>query len=141
MPNSAFDEATEVNLLERLQQIPLFEGMIKEDMIEIAKSATLHIVAPPKRIVRAGALRASMFLIASGEADIYEINKKGKETWMMSAGESETLELLSLLTEAPQRTTTRAKVESTIWEISSESIHTLFGHNPRDYGEHGGQSG
>ncbi|MFT5930384.1 MAG: hypothetical protein ACI9GE_000571 [Oceanospirillaceae bacterium] len=50
MPNSAFDEATEINLLERLQQIPLFEGMIKEDMIEIAKSATLHIVAPPERI-------------------------------------------------------------------------------------------
>ena len=71
-----------------------------------------------------------MYLIASGEADVYEVDETGKETWMAEVGEGETIGLMSLLTGSPQRTTIRARTETAVWEISSESLHEVFQKKP-----------
>jgi len=71
-----------------------------------------------------------MFLIASGAADVYEVDRRGNETLMATMGESETLGLMSLLLGIPQKTTVRAKEECAVWEISSESLHALFDRKP-----------
>ena len=130
LPNSAFDESSWRDLIERFKHVPMFEGMTKDDMEELAKSAAVHIVGPPERIIRAGSSRTSMFMVASGSADVYAVDQDGVETWMATIGESECLGLMSLLTGEPQRTTIRAKVEAVVWEISSESLHALFEHKP-----------
>ena len=75
-------------------------------------------------------MHSSMFLIASGSADVYEIDELGKETLMATVGESETLGLMALLTGSPQKTTIRAKEECAVWEISSESLHAVFDRKP-----------
>ena len=49
---------------------------------------------------------------------------------MASVGESETLGLMALLTGSPQKTTIRAKEESAVWEISSDSLHAVFDKRP-----------
>ena len=49
---------------------------------------------------------------------------------MASVCEGETVGLMSLLTGAPQRTTIRARTETAVWEISSESLHALFDRKP-----------
>lgn len=130
LPNSAYDDANWRDLIERFKQVPMFEGMIKEDMEELAESAKWHIFGPPERIVQAGSLSTSMFIIVSGLVDVYEVDVAGTETWMMSAGDSECIGIMSLLTGAPQRTTCRAKTETVLWEITSESLHTLFERKP-----------
>ncbi len=130
LPDSAYNDETWRDLLKRFKQVPMFEGMTKDDMEELAKSAILHIVGPPERIIRADSKRASMFMIASGQADVYEVDERGNETLMGSAGKSETLGLMTLLTGMPQRTTIRAREETAVWEISSESLHQLFDRKP-----------
>lgn len=128
--DSAFDDANWRSLVERFNQVPIFEGMTPDDTEEIARLAQLHIIGPPERVIRAGSKRTSMFLIASGAADVFEVDEHGNETWMASIGESETIGLMSLLTGRPQRTTIRAKQECAVWEIGSESLHALFDRKP-----------
>ena len=130
LPNSALDDTNWHNLVERFDQTPMFDGMTKEDMGELARNAELHVVGPPERIIRAGSKRSSMYLMAAGESDVYRVDDNGKETWMASVSEGETVGLMSLLTGAPQRTTIRARTECAVWEISSESLHTLFDRKP-----------
>jgi len=130
LANSAYDDSTWNMLVERFQQVPMFEGMTPEDMHELARSAKLHIVGPPEWIIKAGSEHHSMFLIASGAADVYEVDRRGNETLMATMGESETLGLMSLLLGIPQKTTVRAKEECAVWEISSESLHALFDRKP-----------
>ncbi len=130
LPDSAYDDATWRTLVERFNQVPMFEGMTPKDMEELARGANLHIIGPPEKIIRAGSKRSSMFLIASGSADVYEVDEKDNETLMASVGESETLGLMALLTGSPQKTTIRAKEECAVWEISSESLHALFDRKP-----------
>ena len=130
LPGSAYNEENWRDLTERFTQVPMFEGVTRADMEELAKCATLHIVGPPERIIRAGSKHTSMFMIATGSADVYEVDENGRETLMASAGPSETLGLMSVLTGDPQRTTIRAREESAVWEISSESLHQLFERKP-----------
>ena len=82
LPSSALEDSNWQALVERFDQTPMFDSITNEDMKELAQSATLHVVGPPERIIRAGSKRTSMYLIASGEADVYEVDSKGKETWM-----------------------------------------------------------
>ena len=130
MADSAYNDANWRALVERFDQAPMFEHMASDDIEEIARLATLHIVGPPEKIIRAGSKRSSMFLIASGSADVFEVDEFENETLMATVGESETLGLMSLLTGSPQRTTVRAKEECAVWEISSESLHALFDRKP-----------
>jgi len=130
LPGSAYDDATWRSLVERFNQVPMFEGMTPKDMEELARSAELHIIGPPEKIIRAGSTRSSMFLIASGSADVFEVDENEKETLMATVGESETLGLMALLTGSPQKTTIRAKEECAVWEISSDSLHALFDRKP-----------
>jgi small-conductance mechanosensitive channel/CRP-like cAMP-binding protein len=131
LPNSALDDSNWQALVERFDQTPMFDSVTNEDMKELAQSASLHVVGPPERIIRAGSKRTSMYLIASGEADVYEVDGKGKETWMAEICEGETVGLMSLLTGVPQKTTIRARSETAVWEISSESLHALFDKKPQ----------
>lgn len=130
LPSSSLEDNNWRALVERFNQTPMFDGMTNLDMDELARGASLHVVGPPERIIRAGSKRTSMYLIAAGEADVYEVNDEGEETWMASVGEGETVGLMSLLTGAPQRTTIRARTETAVWEISSESLHALFERKP-----------
>ena len=130
LPSSVLERNNWQALVERFDQVPMFEGMTQDDMADLARNASLHVVGPPERIIRAGSKRASMYLIASGEADVYEVDETGKETWMAEVGEGETIGLMSLLTGSPQRTTIRARTETAVWEISSESLHEVFQKKP-----------
>ena len=127
---SAYNESNWRDLVERFNQVPMFEGMTSSDMEELAKCAQLHIVGPPERIIRAGSKHTSMFLIASGEADVYEVDDFNNETLMATIGIDEPIGLMSLLTGSPQRTTIRAREECAVWEISSDSLHQIFDQKP-----------
>lgn len=130
LPSSPLEDSNWQTLVDQFDQTPMFESMTSEDMAELARSATLHVVGPPERIIRAGSKRTSMYLIASGKADVYALDENGKETWMAEVGEGETVGLMSLLTGVPQKTTIRARTETAVWEISSESLHDLFDKKP-----------
>ncbi len=130
LPSSVLERNNWRALVERFEQVPMFEGMTQDDMMDLARGASLHVVGPPERIVRAGSKRSSMYLIASGEAAVYEVDETGRETFMDEVREGETIGLMSLLTGSPQRTTIRAKTEAAVWEISSESLHEVFEKKP-----------
>ena len=127
---SAFNDLNWKALIDRFGQAPMFEGMDDEDRNELFRNAQLHVAGPPERIIKEGSSRTSMYLIASGEADVFEVDENNIETWMASVGEGETVGLMSLLTGSPQRTTVRARSETAVWEISSESLHAIFERKP-----------
>lgn len=129
--NSAYDEENFNELIERFCHIPVFEGMTDEDMEEMVKSAPFHIFGPPEHLTYAGAMHSSMFLIVSGEVDLFEVDEAGRETHMMTVSEYGYVGLMSLLTGAPQRTSIRAAKESVVCEITSEALHALFERKPK----------
>lgn len=130
LPSSALRDENWQALAKHFDQTPMFDGMTSEDMAELAQNAKLHVIGPPERIIRKGSKRASMYLIASGEADVYEVDNMGDETWMGEVGPGETLGLMALLTGEPQKTTIRARTEAAVWEIGSDSLHALFERKP-----------
>lgn len=130
LPDSVLDQTNWRALVERFDEVPMFDVMTREDMVELAKGATLRVVGPPERIIEAGSPRTSMFLIASGEGDVYEVDDDGRETWMARVTKGETVGLMSLLTGTPQRTTIRARTETAVWEISADSLHEVFAEKP-----------
>ena len=130
LPGSAYDDANWQMLMARFKQVPMFEGMTPDDMEELARSAKMHIVGPPERIVRAGSEHTSMFLIASGSAEVFEVDEHENETLMATMCETETVGLMSFITGRPQKTTVRAKEECAVWEIGSDSLHALFERKP-----------
>ena len=127
---SAYNESSWRDLVEQFGQVPMFEGMTKADMKELAKSATMRVLGPPEKIIEAGSTNTSMYIIAYGTAEVYEVDEHGRETYMASVGATESIGLMSLLIGAPQRTTIRAKEELGVWEISSDSLHELFEKKP-----------
>ncbi len=127
---SAYNESSWRDLFAQFEQVPMFEGMTDTDMKDLAKSAKIFVLGKPERIVTAGSSHTSMYLIAYGTAEVYEVDEHGRETYMATIGEGETIGLMSLLTGAPQRTTIRAKEELGVWEISSDSLHDLFEKKP-----------
>lgn len=127
---SGYNESSWRDLVAQFDQVPMFEGMTKVDMKGLAKSATMRILGSPEKIIDAGSTTTSMFLIAYGIAEVYEVDEHGRETFMTTIGETESIGLMSLLTGVPQRTTIRAKEEVGVWEISSDSLHELFEQKP-----------
>lgn len=130
LKGSAYNEESWRDLIAQFDQVPMFEGMTNDDMKDLAKSATMRILGSPERIIEAGSKNTSMFLIAYGTANVYEVDESGQETYMATVGEAETIGLMSLLTGEPQRTRVRAKEELAVWEISSDSLHDLFEKKP-----------
>lgn len=127
---SAYDDSSWRDLIAKFKSVPMFEGMTTDDMDYLAQQASLRVLGAPERIFEAGSETTSMFLIASGIADMYEVDGDGNETWMSKVEESETIGLMSLLTGSPPRTTVRARTEVAVWEIGSDSLHGLFQQKP-----------
>ncbi len=127
---SAYDEARWRDLVARFKEVPMFEGMTVDDMEELAQLATLRVMGPPELIMVAGSETTSLFLVAEGIADQFEVDEKGAETWMATVSHGDTVGLMSMLTGAPPRTTVRARTEVAVWEIHSESLHALFERKP-----------
>jgi len=127
---SAYNEASWKDLVAQFDQVPMFEGMTKSDMKELATSAIMHVIGPPEKVIEAGSTTTSMFFIAYGTAEVYEVDEYGRETYMATAGVTESIGLMSLLTGAPQRTTIRAIEELGVWEIKSDALHDIFEKKP-----------
>ncbi len=126
LSKSAYDNASWKELFEEFSHIPIFEGMTDTDMEELVKSAPFHVMGPPELITRAGAQHSSMFLLVSGAVDLYEVDTDGSETWMKECRAYDHFGLMSLLTGEPQLTTIRAKEETVICELTSETLHEFF---------------
>lgn len=130
LPDSAFDDSNWKDLVELFEQVPVFEQMTSQDIQELAKAADWKVFGPPERIVTVNQPSTSMFIISSGQVDVFEVMDDGTEIKMDEFVAGQPVGIMALLTGTQQRTTIRAAVETAAWEISSDALHAIFERSP-----------
>jgi len=130
LPGSAFDDSNWRDLVELLEQVPLFEKMNEIDIKDLAKAADWRIFGPPERIVSVSEIQTSMFIISSGKANVFEVMDDGSEVKMDEIDEGQPVGIMALLTGMQKRTNIRAAVETAAWEINSDALHAIFERRP-----------
>lgn len=130
LPGSMLDDSNWEDLVTLFNRVPVFEQMQEEDIQDLAKAANWRIFGPPERILSVSKTNSSMFIIASGRADVFEIMDDGSEIKMDELDPGQPVGIMAILTGASQQTTIRAAVETAAWEISSDALHAIFERRP-----------
>lgn len=130
LPDSLLDNSNWENLVTLFNRVPIFEQMQEEDIQDLAKGANWRIFGPPERIVSVSKTYSSMFIIATGRADVFEVMEDGSEIKMDELGPGQAVGIMTILTGVSQQTTIRAAVETAVWEINSDALHAIFERRP-----------
>jgi len=130
LPDSLLDDSNWEDLVTLFGRVPVFEQMLEEDIEDLAKTAKWRIFGPPERIVSVSETTTSMFIVASGRADVFEVIDDGSEIKMDELGPGQTAGIMAILTGASQQTTIRAAIETAAWEINSDALHAIFERRP-----------
>ena len=108
-------------LLEGLHRSSLFGVMNDEEASLLADGAVMKVFAPGEAVVQQGEPGSSLFIVLEGEMQILV---DGSE--VACIGKGRMFGEMSLLTGEPRRATVRATHESTLAEISKETLSTLL---------------
>lgn len=130
LPGSLLDGSNWEDLVTLFSRVPVFEQMQEEDIQDLAKTANWRIFGPPERIVSISDTNSSMFIIASGRAEVFEVMDDGSEIKMDEFGPGQPVGIMAILTGASQQTTIRAAIETAAWEINSDALHAIFERRP-----------
>lgn len=107
-------------------------GILGADEIKLlAENLTVQLYGPPEAIVHQGESGDSMFIIASGRADVtvfVEENKSNLKVATKEAGQY--FGEMTLLTGEPRSATVRATEDSVIYEIKKSTLSVLFSQRP-----------
>jgi len=104
--------------------------MQEEDIQDLAKAADWRIFGPPERILPVSDINSSMFIIASGRADVFEVMNNGSEIKLDELGPGQSVGIMIILTGASTKTVIRVAVETAAWEINSDALHAIFERRP-----------
>lgn len=130
LPDSFLDGSNWEDLATLFKRVPVFKQMQEEDIQDLAKASDWRVFGPPERIAPVSETNSSMFIIASGRADVFEVMDDGSEIKLDELGPGQSVGIMTILTGASQKTTIRAAIETAAWEINSDALHAIFERRP-----------
>lgn len=118
-----FSQDTKVSALARA---PLFEGLSKKELAELAKSTDDLEVAAGKVLCKEGELGHEFFVIVEGQA---EVKKGGREVGTMGPGDF--FGEIALVERSDRTATVTATTPLRFFVLTSQSFWSLLDHNPQ----------
>ena len=127
-PTEAFTENPD-EIFERLNNIPIFTPLCKEEIQTLASSSSIRVFAPNEPIVRQGQMGKSMFVIHRGTVKI-KIREDGKSKIVGSLIEGDFFGEMGLFTGEERTADVVAESETKVLEIKHHSLKPILENNP-----------
>lgn len=112
--------------VELLADVPLFDGLSKQQLRAIARVASVRSHPSGGRVVTEGSKTASCFVIVDGSAEVF----KG-ETHVTTLGPGDVIGEISLFDRAPRSATVYAATETVLLQVSRPGLLSVLEENPK----------
>lgn len=103
----------------------LFDGLAAEDIESLASSAQVRELAPGDSVVRQGDEGDSLFIVASGEVEVYRKDASGAQRAIATLKPGEFFGEMSLIDWQPRSASVRAKTGAILVEINQDQLALL----------------
>lgn len=113
-----------------LAQSDLFNSLSREEISQLARKAICHPYGPPERVLTQGDHNTSLFLIYSGQVDIYLGVNTEPAVKVATLNAGQYFGEMSMLVGDPCGATVQVATESVIIEINHDNIASVFDANP-----------
>ncbi|RUR05553.1 mechanosensitive ion channel domain-containing protein [Legionella sp. km772] len=113
-----------------LQKMDLFSSLTAEELTQLAGETRQIFYGPPERLLAQGQKNQSLFLIFKGGVDVYLNMEKDEITKVASLETGHYFGEMSLLTGEPAGASIFVNTESTILEVTHDSMAKLFESRP-----------
>lgn len=120
----------EERILEALAKVPLFSGLDDRSRRKLAKLCTLKKFKTGDVLYEEGAMGLSMFLVTSGQVEVYKGKGEGKVT-LEKAGPGGVLGQLALIDERPRAAGAAALEPTECLLLTRDSFETLVKKDPQ----------
>jgi CRP-like cAMP-binding protein len=117
-----FNEDTKV---EALKRAPLFEGLSRKELVELARVSEDLEVPPGKVLCEEGDIGQEFFVIVDGSA---EVTRKGKR--VATRGGGDFVGEIALLEETPRTATVTAETPMRLFVLTRRDFRHLVDENP-----------
>ena len=117
-----FSQDTKV---EALRRAPLFEGLSRKELVQLARASEDLEVPPGKVLCKEGELGEQFFVIVDGNV---EVTRQGKR--VATRGGGEFVGEIALLEETPRMATVTAKTPLRLFVLTRKDFRRLVGENP-----------
>ena len=110
---------------EALRRAPLFEGLSRKELVQLARASEDLEVPPGKVLCKEGELGEQFFVIVDGNV---EVTRQGKR--VATRGGGEFVGEIALLEETPRMATVTAKTPLRLFVLTRKDFRRLVGENP-----------
>jgi len=118
-------------IFEFIKKVELFTGLDDSELHLIAENIEVTEVAAGKVIFTENSPRRFLFIIHSGEVELYKTTAFGGEKRLSFFRKYDFLSEGSLMDDYPHSTSARAMIDSSILRISRERFHSMFADHPQ----------
>jgi CRP-like cAMP-binding protein len=116
---------TQDTKVEALRRAPLFEGLSRRELVQLARRSEDLEVPPGKVLCKEGELGQEFFVIVDGKA---EVTRKGEH--VATRGSGEFVGEIALLEETPRMATVTAKTPLRFFVMTRKDFRQLVAENP-----------
>ncbi|HEX2669303.1 MAG TPA: cyclic nucleotide-binding domain-containing protein [Polyangiaceae bacterium] len=118
---------------EFLARTPIFAGLPERVIALIANSVRIVELAAGEHLLREGDPARSMFVVRSGEIEIFKHGKAGSEQRLAILTQSDCLGEMSLIDIQPRSASARARGVATVYVLELAELAKLYGSDIEAY--------
>ena len=116
---------TQDTKVEALKRAPLFEGLSRKELVQLARVSEDVEVPPGKVLCKEGEMGQEFFVIVDGKADV---TRKGKRVATLGGGDF--VGEIALIEQAPRTATVTAKAPLRFFVLTSQDFRRLVDESP-----------
>jgi CRP/FNR family cyclic AMP-dependent transcriptional regulator len=114
-----------------LQTIPIFEGLVEEDLRDLASRTRSRRFKAGEIIFNQGDAGQEMFVVAEGDVNIYLPGEDSRRVSLKDLARGEYFGELSMFDDKPRSASAMATTDSVLLELTREMLSNCFARQPR----------
>ncbi|MBS0462090.1 MAG: cyclic nucleotide-binding domain-containing protein [Proteobacteria bacterium] len=116
---------------ELLRSIPMFEGLVEEDLVALAKTLVARQYRAGQAIFALGDEGESMFIIAEGDVNIHLPGEDSRRISLKDLSRGEFFGELAMFDDKPRSASAQATSPTVLLELQRSTLEDYLDHRPR----------
>jgi CRP-like cAMP-binding protein/membrane protein YdbS with pleckstrin-like domain len=113
-----------------LKNVPLFSGLYKEELEDLATRMGTIFYPPARRVVEQGDIGTTMFVVSEGELVAYRVDERGRSRPVKALQKGDAFGETSLLVGEPRDATVITKTYTELCYLNQPSFHKFLQEHP-----------